>query len=187
MKGGILGENALIAVDKMQFSAALGMKVPLPSREDSIREPDQHLWGTVIQLYYDYVFHPIFTLNAFMEWNIYPYQWADTPNYAEGAVGHYFDMVGELEGRFQYPLETAGLNLYWGVPLRFSLAPFINTNDANAGDLQYCFTTGLYAGLGFMRTPEPIELFVRYAAPAAGKNDQPIHRVSLLGRVALSF
>jgi hypothetical protein len=188
-KAGILaGDAALFENEKFKninLSAALGIKIPLPATGGS-REPDQHLWGSVVRVYFDYIFNPLFTLNMFVEGIYYPRQYADTPNFISGTVGHYLDLRGELEGRFQYPLQKAGLVLYWGVPLSLFVAPVYNALDPSAGR-QMAFSAGAYFGLAFSRAPVPLEVFVKYSAPIAGTNDQPIHRISLIGRVSVNI
>jgi hypothetical protein len=186
----LAGENAIVnreKFEKIRLAAALGIVIPTPRVKDSIREPAQHLYGSSVQVFFDYIFHPIFTANAFLEAIYYPWQYADTPQFTQGAVNHPVDMNIELEGRFQYPLPNAGLVLRWGVPFRFFVAPVYNDLDSYAPGEQYRFTVGAWFGVTFTNAPIPIDVFVKYSAPVAGKNDQGVHTVSLVGRFAIDI
>lgn len=189
IKAAILaGETALVEAEKfknIRFTAALGLKIPLPKTPDSVREPDQHLWGSAARLYFDYTFSSLFTLNAFAEGIYYPRQYADTPNFSPVVVEHYMDLNGELEGRFRYPVEKAGIILYWGLPIGLFVSPVYNAEDPAAADRQMRFQAGAYFGVGFTRIP--LELFVKYNAPITGLNDQPVHRISLSARYLLNI
>jgi hypothetical protein len=185
LKAGIIGQHALTASEQHLLSAAAGIKLPFPSAKDSLREGDQHLWGTVIQVYYDFIATPIFTFNVFAEGIVYPSQYADTPNYAPRTVKHPVDLRFELEPRFQYPIEKAGINLLWGIPLAFSVSPVLNSNDNDAAAVACSFNPGAWFGVGFTRTPVPIEVTAHYAAALVGINAEPLHRVSLIGRVTI--
>jgi hypothetical protein len=124
-------------------------------------------------------------MNAFLEGSFYPWQYADAPHFAPGAVGHYMDITTELEGRFQYPLPQAGLVLLGGIPLNFFAAPVYNALDVYAPGLQYRFSTGAWFGVTFTRAPIPIDVFLKYTAPVIGKNDQGVHKLSLAGRFSV--
>jgi hypothetical protein len=169
----------------MRLSTALGIVIPMKSTEDSVREPSLHLWGSSVGVYFDYLFYPLFTLNAFLEGIYYPWQFSDTPHFTRGAVNHIMDITMELEGRFQYPLPDAGLVLLWGVPINFFVAPVYNDMDSYAPDMQYRFSMGAWFGVTFTRAPIPIDVFLKYTAPLAGKNEQGVHKVNLAGRFSV--
>jgi len=187
----IAGEGALIDSEKtrkMRFSAAVGLKVPLMSmtaeeKAETLREPDQQLWGSALRLYFDYIFHPYFYANVFAEGVFYPPQWTANPGYSGGLVKHWTDITGELEGHFEYPIENAGIVIKAGIPVRFFFAPVINAADIET-ESSYCFSAGAYIGIGFTRTSVPLEFKIRYQAPISGKNYDPVHRVSLIARIS---
>ncbi|MDR2480427.1 MAG: hypothetical protein LBD48_14110 [Treponema sp.] len=184
IKTGIIGSGAPVDNSAMRLSLAGGITAPLPSSKGSTREGDYHLWGSVLRLYYDYIFSPLFYLNAFAEMVYFPSQRLIGPNYGTRSVNHPLDCTFELDSRFRYPLEDKGLVLHWGIPLTFRLAPWLNRNDEEYGmESAYNFSVGAFFTVTFAELKFPLDLTLRYSAPVAGQYEQPVHRVSLLGRL----
>ena len=184
-KTAILGKGALFDSDKLRFSVAPGMKMPVASfnakeKADTIREPDQHLWGSALRLSFDYITNPFSFINFYLEGVFYPSQWTDNPAYKTNMVKHYVDINAEMEVHFHYPLEN-GIVLKGGVPFTLFAAPVMNANDEKSYS-QYRLGSGAYFGAVFPGTP--LELLIRYSAPFMGKNAEPLHRVSLIARLS---
>jgi hypothetical protein len=187
-KVGILGSRALIKRDDMRLSAAVGIRAPFPSKDGADREGDHHLWGTALRIYYDYIFTRLFYLNGYAEGVYYPEQMAHTPNFSEGAVDHPLDFTVELEPRFRYELPAAGMELHWGMPLKYRMAPWINREGIDfEQEMMHRFSLGVFFRVAFVGMDFPFDIAVRYEAPAAGMNEQPLHEVGLTGRVSFGL
>lgn len=184
LKLGIIGQDAPVVKENMRFSVAAGVKTPLPSTDGSDLEGDYHLWGSALRLYYDYVFSPLFYLNTYVEAVYYPDQRVIGPNYATRSVYHPLDLRFQLDFRFRRALEEKGVELHWGLPLTFFVAPWINRND-KAGGMESVmhFTPGLFFTAFWPSMKYPFDVSLRYEAPVWGKYELPIHRVSLVGRI----
>jgi hypothetical protein len=183
-KAGIIGDTGLIRRDDMRLAAAVGIKAPLPAKPDSGREGDLHLWGSALRVYYDYIFTPFFYLNGYLEGVYYPEQWANQRAYSSRVVYHPLEITLELDSRFRYALEGPGMELHWGLPLAYSAAPWINRNGQGPEqEAQHRFSLGLFFTASFVRMAYPFDLTLKYLAPLAGKNDQPVQRIILTGRV----
>jgi hypothetical protein len=188
VKAGIIGPAALVQREDMRFSIAAGAIMPLPVRADSDLEGDYHLWGSTLRLYYDYIFSPLFYLDAFVEASFFPNQKLDSPNFADGSVFHPLELTVELDSRFKQEIESAGMVLHWGIPLAYSVAPWTNWNDADARwRTQHRFNTGLFFTASFLKTKMPFDITVKYQAPVYGKNDLNLHRLSLAGRIYIKL
>jgi hypothetical protein len=185
LKIGILGEDALIEDARMRFSLAAGVKAPMAATE--AWEGDRHLWGSSLRAYYDYVVTPLYYLNLYLELVYFPEQWTDNPNYSSRTVDHPLEITMELDNRFRYPLDGGDMVLHWGVPLTYSIAPWADRNQGDEGmKPQYSFSLGAFFMLSFVKMALPFDLSLRYAAPLSGKNEQPIQRVTLMGRVYIT-
>ena len=180
-KIGILGKGALVESEKLRFSLSPGMKMPLggfnaSGKANTLREPDQHLWGSALRLYFDYIASPWFFVNTYLEGIFYPLQWSYNPLFKTNLVNHFLDITTEVKMHFQFALKK-GIVLKTGIPLTFFAAPMMNSRDSNAKDSQLCFGSGLYFGMVF---PKLIDFTIRYHAPIVGKNTEPVHRIDLL-------
>ncbi|MDR1932300.1 MAG: hypothetical protein LBQ57_05675 [Spirochaetales bacterium] len=183
-KAGIMGAEALIVRNDMRLSLAAGVKAPMAATEE--REGDRHLWGSSIRAYYDYIITPVYYLNTYLEAVYYPDQWSDNPAYTSRTVYHPLDITLELENRFRYPVDDT-LTLQWGLPLTCGVAPWINRNTGGKGmESQYSFSAGAFFMVSFVKTAVPFDLSLRYSAPFAGRNEQPVHRLTLMGRVYIT-
>ena len=183
-KIGILGKGFLAESEVMRLSLRPGMKMPLAGYNASekttvLREPDQHLWGTALGLYFDYIPRPFFFVNAYLEGVYYPLQWSYNPLFKTNLVNHFLDITTEVEMHFQFSLKN-GIILKGGIPVNFFIAPMINANDNNARESQYCFGSGVYVGMVFKQQHMAMDLTIRYHAPIVGINTEPVHRVDLL-------
>ena len=184
IKAGIIGPGAPVNKTNMRFSLAGGINAPLPSSSGSTREGDYHLWGSALRLYYDYIFSPLFYLNAYIETVYYPRQRLVGPNYGTRSVNHPLDLTFELDSRFRYPLEERGLVLHWGIPLTVNVSPWLNREDEAGGmETAYNFSVGAFFTVTFAELKFPLDLTLRYSAPVLGQYEQPVHRVTLLGRL----
>jgi hypothetical protein len=189
VKALLLGDNALIPIlPFMRLSTALGLKMPvLPALyhppEDS-KEPDLRLWGSVLRAYCDLIPSKYFYFNFYVEGVYYPSQWSDNPAFKSDVVEHPLDLTGEIEARFEVPLEGrgSGLTLKGGAFGRYYYAPFMNSADKNVSD-QYGLCAGGHFDLFFTNLANPVEISIGYTAPILGRNINPIHRVSLTFRV----
>ena len=186
IKIGLWGKGALFESEKMRFSFAPGMKMPLGGfntveKAETVREPDQHLWGSSLRLYYDYIINPRFFVNFYLEGIYYPKQWTYNPAYKSYMVDHPVDINSELEIHFNYPLRNS-MVLKGGVSASFFIAPIMDSNDSNATS-QYCFSSGLYFGAELSPS---LDLMIRYHAPITGKNTEPVHLVTLVARYLFS-
>jgi hypothetical protein len=182
-KLGLFGKEALIQSEKTRLSVAAGMKTPLggfyiTEKARTVREPDQHLWGTVLRLYFDYVIKPFVTIDVYLEGVYYPQQWTYNPAYKTNMVNHPVDITPELEFHFSYPLPKSSVTLKGGLSATFFIAPVTNSNDDNASN-QYRFSAGAYLGAAFAGN---YEILARYHAPIAGLNTEPVHIASLVAR-----
>jgi hypothetical protein len=135
-------------------------------------------------VYGDFILSEYFYFNAYVEGVYYPSQWSDNPAFKGGVVEHNLDLTGEIEARFEVPLEGrgSGLTLKGGVFGRYFYAPFMNAADVNVTD-QYSISAGGHFDLFFTDLINPIEISIGYVAPIMGRNINPIHRVSLTFRV----
>jgi hypothetical protein len=59
----IIGTKAPVKREDMRLLLAAQLAAPLPTRENSAGEPDNHLWGSGLQIDYDYVFNAYFFLS----------------------------------------------------------------------------------------------------------------------------
>ena len=186
VKIGLWGESALIQSEKIRFSFAPGIKVPLGGfntvdQADTVREPDQHLWGSALRLYIDYVINPLFFVNVYLEGIYYPKQWTYNPAYKTHLVNHLVDITPEIEVHFRYPLQNKNIALKAGLSASFFIAPIMNSNDDDATS-QYRFCGGAYFGAEFGPS---FDLMVSYLFPVAGKNTEPVHLASLVARYTI--
>jgi hypothetical protein len=186
--GGILGPGAPLAAlqrKDMRLAVALRLKAPLPSRDGSAGETDLHLWGTGLEVSYDYIFLPQFYLNAAAEFFYYPRQWAVNPNLGgEGRIEPPLELKFELEPHGVFSLGSGFITLSAGLPLSFQMFTESSFNGIRLGNDHYRFNIGASFGITFM-TKIPFELKVDYTAPVAGKNDYAGHAVTLSGTVYL--
>jgi len=151
----------------------------LPLTQDS-REPDIHLWGSVLRAYCDFLFGEYFYVNLYAEGIYYPPQKSDNPVFNTGLVKHNMELTGEIEPRFVVTLEK--VTLRGGLSGRFFSAPLMNSADANATD-QYCFSAGTNFSVLITDMKAPLEILVGYNVPIVGKNVNPFHKVNLTFRV----
>ena len=186
-KAAIMGNQGFISHDMHRVAVGAGLKTPLPSRTDSAREGDKHLWGSAFQAYYDIMIVPLFYLNFFTEFVVYPDQRLKGPNYTTRSVKHPLDITFEIDSRFKYEILGKGVTLHWGIPLTLFVSPWINRNDANAEETQLSFTPGVFFTASFTDYKVPFDISVRYTAPVVGLAIEPIHRVSLLGRIYINL
>ncbi|MCL2481494.1 MAG: hypothetical protein FWF38_07270 [Spirochaetaceae bacterium] len=180
-------EGALFESDKIRFSFAPGMKMPLggfnaTEKAETVREPDQHLWGSVLRLYLDYIINPLFFVNVYLEGIYYPKQWTYNPAYKTHLVEHPIDINSELEVHFRYPLKNSAIALKGGLSAAFFIAPVMNSRDDDATN-QYCFSTGMYFATEFSPS---FDLALRYRFPITGINTEPVHLVSIVARYLFS-
>ena len=185
-KIGLWGKEALIESEKIRFSFAPGIKIPLAGfntvdKADTVREPDQHLWGSVLRLYFDYIINQYFFINVYLEGIYYPKQWTYNPAYKTNLVDHPIDLTPEIEFHFNYPLEN-GIVLKGGLSGTFFIAPVMNSNDSDASN-QYRFSAGAYFGAAF--TPA-FDVLIRYSFPVTGVNTEPVHLGSIVARYLFS-
>ena len=184
IKIGLWGQKgALKESEKIRFSVAPGMKMPLggfnaTEKAETVREPDQHLWGSALRLYFDYIINPLFFVNVYVEGIYYPKQWTYNPAYKTNLVDHPLDINSELEIHFRYPLQNSSIALKGGLSAAFFIAPTMNSNDSDATN-QYCFSTGLSFGAEFSPS---FDLALRYRFPITGINTEPVHLVSIVAR-----
>jgi hypothetical protein len=188
LEGGILGPGApLPALQRqdMRLSAALRFKAPLPSRGGSVGETDLHLWGTGLKVSWDYIFSPMFYLNAAADFFYYPRQWADNPGLGgEGRIKLPLELKFELEPHGIFAIRKGFAVLSVGLPLsyqRFSESSFNGTQLEN-GRSRYSIGASFGA---LIMTSIPFAIKLRYDAPAAGMNDFASHIISLSGTLRL--
>jgi hypothetical protein len=188
LRGGILGPKAPLPVlrrENMRLTAALRLKAPLPSRDGSAGETDLHLWGTGLEVSYDYIFSPFFYLNAGAGVFYYPRQWAVNPNLGgEGRIDLPLELNVELEPHGTFSLRDGFVVLSPGIPLSFQFFPESSFDGTGLENERCRFSAGLSFGAVFM-TGIPFEIKLRYAGPAAGKNDFADHVFTLSGTVYL--
>lgn len=182
LKISLIGAASPVASEKIRLAVAGGIKIPQVSRDSSDWEADLHLWGSSLRLFFDYLFTPVFYLNAFAEGIYYPEQHYEGPNYTTRNVYHPLDLYFELEPRFKY-LAGEKTILHFGLPLNLFFAPWINRNDPDAMESTLRLSVGMFFTASFSGCEVPFDLSLRYVAPVWGKFDQPIHRVTLLGRL----
>ena len=182
-------EGALKEAEKIRFSFAPGMIMPLggfntnSEKAETAREPDQHLWGSALRLYFDYIINPFVFVNIYAEGIYYPKQWTYNPAYKTHMVNHPIDINSELEVNFNYPLQNK-IVLKGGLSANFFIAPTMNSNDSSAPSNQYCFSSGLYFGAAFNPS---FDAFLRYKFPITGINTEPVHLVSIVARYSIPF
>jgi hypothetical protein len=188
LRGGILGPNApLPALQKenMRLTAAFRFKAPLPSQSGSVGETDLHLWGTGLELSFDYIFSPLFYLNAGADFFYYPRQWADNPGLGgEGRIDLPLEMKFELEPHGTFALRNGFIVLSAGIPFSYQMSMESSFNGTPQGNDRHRFSVGASFGAAF-KTAVPFDLELRYAAPVMGKNNFADHAVTLSGTVHL--
>ncbi|MDR1239816.1 MAG: hypothetical protein LBK27_06860 [Treponema sp.] len=177
-----IGEKAPASSEKTALSAALALKVSMPSGNGSALEPGSHLWGLGFRLYYGYRFHPLFLLNVSAELVYSPEQKSSNPAFDRQMVNHPLDAVFELEPRFSYPL-PGGTALRFGLPLTGEFSPESTIYGAGLNDLRYCFSIGPAFTAAFPFMKFPFEITVQYRPSLAGRNRPALHEVRLLGKV----
>ena len=185
IKNYIMGDGALVpvAAQWLRLSAALGILIPPPDPQPTLRDQDQMLWGSALRLYSDFLINRYFYINLFFEGDFYPPQRADSDVFQGELVRHYLDLTGELELNFETPLAN-GIVLKYGAPVRFFYAPYMNASDEYAGS-QYCLSTGAYVGLKPPEGEPPMEIYFRYNAHLLGQNMKQAHYISFILRVTL--
>jgi hypothetical protein len=190
-KAGIFGPSGLVKSNKMRLSAALGIKVPFPPKNEETQEGDHHLWGSVLRVYCDYIFTGVFSLTGYLEGVYYPRQMTNMRNFFNGAAYHPLDITVELEPRFRHKLAEQGMELRWGLPVTYMVSPWYDYDglgfSGELGDKMkepvHRFSVGAFFTAAFVRMAYPFDITVKYTAPVAGRNARPIHQVSLIGRV----
>ena len=190
IKMAVIGEEALAESEKIRFSLAAGMILPLAGfgkgdKSDAEREPDQHLWGSALRLYFDYVINEKILIDLYLEGVYYPTQWSSNPVFKTNLVKHYVDITAEMEAHFRFALGQSGYAIKFGFPVTFFFAPVMNANDEHAVKNQLYLGAGTYVGLVFGKIP--LELLIRYNGAIFGKNTEPFHKVSLLGRFSVNL
>jgi hypothetical protein len=188
LQGGILGPNApfpALQSENLRLTAALRFTAPLPSQSGSAGETDLHLWGTGMALSFDYVFSPLFYLNAGVEFSYYPRQWADNPGSGgEGRVELPVEMKFELEPHGTFALGDGFVVLLAGIPFSYQMSMESRFNGTPQGNDRHRFSIGASFGAAF-NTAVPFELRLSYAAPVTGKNNFADHIITLSGTVRI--
>jgi hypothetical protein len=188
LQGGILGPGAPLAVlqrKDMRLAAAFRLKAPLPSRDGSAGETDLHLWGTGLEVSWDYIFLPQFYVNAAAEFFYYPRQWAVNPGLGgEGRIDLPLELKFELEPHGIFAPGSGFIILSAGLPFTYQMSAESKFNGLSRENDRHRFSIGASFGAAFM-TKIPFELKLHYAAPVAGKNGFADHVVTLSGTVYL--
>jgi opacity protein-like surface antigen len=188
LRGGILGPGApLTALQRkdMRLAAALRFKAPLPSRDGSAGETDLHLWGTGLEVSYDYIFLPQFYVNAAAEFFYYPRQWANNPVLGgKGRIDLPLELKFELEPRGVFTLGSGFITLSAGLPVTYRMFTESKIDGVSLKNDRHRFSIGASFGAAFM-TKIPFALKLFYAAPIAGKNDFASHDITLSGTLYL--
>jgi hypothetical protein len=188
LRGGILGPNAPLPAlqeENMRLTAAFRFKAPLPSQRESVGETDLHLWGTGLELSFDYIFSPLFYLNAGAEFFYYPRQWADNPNLGgEGRINLPAEMKFELEPHGTFALGDGFIVLSAGIPFSYQMSTESSFNGTPLENERHRFSIGASFGAAF-NTAVPFDLELRYAAPVMGKNNFADHVITLSGTIHL--
>jgi hypothetical protein len=133
----------------------------------------------------------MFYLNGYLEGIYYPKQVAQTPNFRHGNANHPLDITMELEPRFVFELPGPEMELRCGIPLRYTVSPWYDYDGLGLpdgyGDVYkeavHHFSVGVFFTTAFVGMQYPFDITVKYMAAVAGRNDRPIHQVSLTGRV----
>jgi hypothetical protein len=181
-KFSMIGSASPIKREDMRLAIAAGLIMPLPSTDSSGFEGDRHLWGSSLEVYFDYIFTEVFYLNLYTQMVFYPDQRYIGPNYFTRSVFHPLDLSFELEPRFRHEAGN-GVVLHWGLPVNFSVAPWLNYNDADREGTELCLSAGAFFTASFTSPRVPFDISARYTAPAWGRYVQPVHRVDLTGRI----
>jgi hypothetical protein len=188
LEGGILGPGAplpALQTRDMRLGTALRLKAPLPSRDGSAGETDLHLWGTGLKVSWDYIFFPMFYLNAAAEFFYYPRQWANNPNVGgEGRIDLPLELRFELEPHGVFAIKDGFAVLSVGLPFRYHMFSQSSFNGIQEDNDQHRFNIGVSFGALFM-TAIPFEINLRYDAPVAGIHDFASHIISLSGTLRL--
>lgn len=197
----IVGDKAPVPNKQMRFAVAPGLKIPLPgasaadkkpSKNEAfvVTEPDYHLWGLGLRLYYDYLVNPIFFVNLYSEFIYYPEQKIkDGVNYADDvkvAVG--YDFTLELEPQVEIPIANGSMRFKAGVPVSYKMSPDVEVDGNKVDDsASYILTTTPRVGLFLLKTFMPIELEAGYRIPLMGKNETVMNVVYLMARFYAKF
>jgi hypothetical protein len=188
LRGGILGPNApLRALQKenLRLTAAFRFKAPLPSQSGSVGETGLHLWGTGLEVSFDYIFSSLFYLNAAADFFYYPRQWGNNPGLGgEGRIDLPVEMKFELEPHGTFALRNGFIVLSAGIPFSYQVSVESTFNGIPLGNDRHRFSIGASFGAAF-KTAVPFDLELRYAAPVIGKNNFADHVITLSGTLHL--
>jgi hypothetical protein len=190
MKAGIIspnGKNALLRARNTRLSVGLNMQGPVVSGEENRLAADMRLWGAEARVWYDYIFHRIFTLNMMLGVSYFPDQ--ATGNTAFPVIGNGpkakqpIGITFEAEGLFTYRIPRQPVTLRWGLPLTLAAYPISNLS----GGFPYSFTISPSMTVSFTQLLMPVDITVKYDAAVAGNATLPLHRVNVGGRVLFDF
>jgi hypothetical protein len=182
---GITGPGGLIPLSFLHTSLILGVHAPLPSTEDSVAEPDTHLWGMEGGLAADYIPVPWFLLNFSGIGRYSPRQASDNPAFLRRAVYHPLDTRFELEFQFRR-LNPDGVILHIPVAYGYSMeSARVLEGDQGDGlnDQRQYLSVGMGYTMAVRSAPWPFELRFQFTTPVYGVNQSQTSEILLIGRV----
>jgi hypothetical protein len=179
---GVAGERALIKTGFLRVAVLAGVKMPLPSGEDTAWEPGTRLWGAGFGLSVDYIPLPWLQVNLSGDVLVNPEQISDNPAYGRRGVDHALDMVFSLEPRLSI-LNPDGVIL--GLPVVYEYSPESERAGVGLGDERRLLSAGCSYTLAARSAAWPFEVTVKYLAPIDGMNRIREQRLSLSGKVEI--
>jgi hypothetical protein len=190
LQGRVLGPGAALPAlqkENMRLATAFRLKAPLPSRAESVGETDLHLWGTGLEVTWDYVFSPLFYLNLAADFFYFPPQWSVNPDLGgEGRINLPVELKFEMEPHGVFPVKGGAAVLSLGFPFRYHMFVRSSFDEIPEELIRFRLSLGTSFGALFM-TPIPFELKLRYDAPLGGMNDFAAHAVTLSGTLQIPF
>jgi hypothetical protein len=179
---GLLGDRGLIRVKPLRLALIAGVDIPFPSEDQSLQEPDLHLWGLRGGLSLDYIPHPFFQVNLSGFASYYPEQASDNPAFLYQAVSHPLEIRAEAEPRFNY-LVPSGLILTLPVVYEYSAESSVRGQALD--DEGHLLSVGFGYTIAVHDPPLPFEVGVRYLVPVYDINRSRRQRLELTGKVMI--
>jgi hypothetical protein len=192
----IIGPYAVVPKENMRLAVAVETVVPLPSTSGSPSvipitnaEPDSHLWGTGVQVFYDYVFNTYFFLSGYFEALYYPDQPVENANFGSGyeRIHHPLDFLIQVEPHVVFQIKDRAIVLKGSLPISYGLSLATKQKQgagwAETAGLRHNLSLGPVFTASFSQFRIPFDISLQYRVAVFGKYDFASHDIILSGKI----